>query len=78
MSVTRLCSLFALELMVKLRTLLTDFTFILKAKACYYGKRRYISDEACGVQPVTMLWVSWPIRADGACRKEGLCRKQSI
>ncbi len=41
---------FGLELMVKLRTLLTDFTFILKAKACDYGKRRYISDEACGVQ----------------------------
>ncbi len=37
-SVTRLCSPFGLELMVKLRTLLTVFTFILKAKAgdqCY-------------------------------------------
>ncbi len=30
--------------MVKLRTLLTVFTFILKAKACDYGKEHYISD----------------------------------
>ncbi len=44
-SVTRLCSPLGLELMVKLRTLLTVFTFILKAKACDYGKGRYISDE---------------------------------
>ncbi len=49
-SVTRLCSPFGLELMVKLRTLLTVFTFILKAEACDYGKGRYIS-EAC-------LWCS--------------------
>ncbi len=44
-SVTRLCSPLGLELMVKLRTLLTVFTFILKAEACDYGKGRYISDE---------------------------------
>ncbi len=31
--------------MIKLRTLLTVFTFILKAKARDYGKGRYISDE---------------------------------
>ncbi len=43
-SVTRLCSPLGLELMVKLRTLLTVFTFILKAKARDYGKGRYISD----------------------------------
>ncbi len=24
---------------------------------------------ACGVRPITMHWVSWPIRADCACRK---------
>ncbi len=77
-SVTRLCSPLRLELMVKLRTLLTLFTFILKAKARDYGKGRYISDTACGVRPITMLWVSWPIRVDCACRKEGLCRKLSI
>ncbi len=34
-----------LELMVKLRTSLTVFTFILKAKASYYGKGRYIYDS---------------------------------
>ncbi len=39
-SVTRLCSPLGLELMVKLRTLLT--VFILKAKARDYGKGRYI------------------------------------
>ncbi len=44
-SVMRLCSPLGLELMVKLRTLLTVFTFILKAKACDYGKGRYISDS---------------------------------
>ncbi len=44
-SLTRLCSPFGLELMVKLRTLLTVFTFILKAEACNYGKGRYISNE---------------------------------
>ncbi len=40
--------------MVKLRTLLTVFTFILKAEARDYGKGRYISDAACGVRPITM------------------------
>ncbi len=44
-SLTRLCSPLGLELMVKLRTLLTVFTFILKAKARDYGKGRYISDS---------------------------------
>ncbi len=53
-SVMRLCSPFGLQLMVKLSTLLTVFTYILKAKACYYGKERYISHAACGVQPITM------------------------
>ncbi len=42
-SVMRLCSPLGLELMVKLRTLLTVFTFILKAKAGDYGKGLYIS-----------------------------------
>ncbi len=77
-SVTRLCSPLGLELMVKLRTLLTVFTLILKDEARDYGKGRYISDAACGVRPITMLCASWPIRADCACRKEGLCRKRSI
>ncbi len=71
-SVKQLCSPLGLELMVKLRTLLTIFTFILKAKARDYGKGSYISDAA--VRPITMYCVSWPIRADCACRKEGLCR----
>ncbi len=44
MSVTRICSPLGLELMVKLKTLLTVFTFTLKAEAHYYGKGRYISD----------------------------------
>ncbi len=77
-SVTWLCSPLGLELMVKLRTLLTVFTFILKAEARDYGKGRYISDAACGVRPITMHCVSWPIRADCACQKEGLCRKRLV
>ncbi len=40
--------------MVKLRTLLTVFTLILKAEARDYGKGRYISDSACVVRPITM------------------------
>ncbi len=64
--------------MVKLRTLLTVFTLILKAEAGDYGKGRYISDTACGVWPITMHCASWPIRADCTCRKEGLCRKRSV
>ncbi len=46
-SVTQICSPLGLELMVKLRTLLTVFTLILKAEARDYGKGRYISDAAC-------------------------------
>ncbi len=42
-SVTRVCSPFRLELMLKLRTLLTVFIFTLKAEALDYGKGRYIS-----------------------------------
>ncbi len=71
MSVMRLCSSFGLELMVKLRTLLTVFPVILKAETRDYGKGSYISDAACGVRPITMHCASWPIRADYACRKEG-------
>ncbi len=62
--------------MVKLRTLLTVFTLVLKAEARDYGKASNNADAACGVRSITMHWVSWPIRADCACRKEGLCRKQ--
>ncbi len=35
--------------------------------------------RACDVRPITMLWVSWPIRGtDFACRKEDLCRKRCV
>ncbi len=68
--VTRLCSPLRLELMVKLMTLLTVFIFILKAEArdCVTFPTR-----ACGVRLITMHCVSWPIRADCTCWKEGLC-----
>ncbi len=42
--VTRLCSSLGLELMVKLRILLTVFIFTLKTEAHNYCKGRYISD----------------------------------
>ncbi len=71
-SVTWFCSPLGLELMVKLRTFLTFFTFILKDEARNNGKGRYISDTACGVWLITMHCSSWPIRTDCACRKEGL------
>ncbi len=57
-SVTRLRSPFRLELRVKLRTLLTDFTLVLESEAGDYGKGSYISDTACGVRPITMHCVS--------------------
>ncbi len=44
-----------MDWMVKLRTLLTVFTFILKAKARHYGKWCYISDAACGVRSINAL-----------------------
>ncbi len=44
-SVTWLCSPLRLELMLKLRTLLTVFIFTLKAEARNNGKGCYISDE---------------------------------
>ncbi len=40
-SVMRLCSPFWLELMVKLRTLLTVFTLVLKVEACDYKKGEF-------------------------------------
>ncbi len=69
---SRNCSPLRLELMVKLRTLLTIFI------ARNYGKGVTFLTCACGVWPITMLCVSWPIRAGCACWKEGLCRKQSV
>ncbi len=64
-SVTRLCSPFGLELIkltwkLKLAIMLRDVTFPM---------------HACGVRPIKMHWVCWPIRADCICCKEGLCRK---
>ncbi len=56
---SRDCSPFGLELVLNLRTLLTVFTFNLKAEARDYGKGRYIV-----VFSQSMHWVSWPIGAD--------------
>ncbi len=50
MSVRQLCCTLGLELMVKLRPLLTVFIFTSKAEAGDYGKGHYISD--------TRLWCS--------------------
>ncbi len=73
-SVTRLCSPLGLELMVKLRTLLT--VFILKDEAHDYGKGSYISNEC--------LWCSANHNALGQLANQsrlclsGLCRKRSV
>ncbi len=50
-SVTRLCSPFGLELMVKLRTLLTVFIFIL---ITIMVRGVTFPTRACGVQPITI------------------------
>ncbi len=34
--------------------------------------------SACGVRPITMHWVSWPIRADCACQKEELVENEAF
>ncbi len=73
LSVTRLCSPFGLELMVKLRTLLTVFTFILKAEADY---KKGVAFPTRGVQQITMHCASWPIRAD--CLSEGGTLKKTV
>ncbi len=75
---SRDCSPPGLELRGKQRTLLTAFTILLKAEARDYGRGRYISDVACGVQPITMHCASWPIRADCACWKEGLVENKAF
>ncbi len=67
-SVTWLCSPFGLELIkltwkLKLTIMVRGITF---------------PTRACGVRPITMHWVSWPIRADCTCWKEGLCRKPRV
>ncbi len=64
-----------LELMVKLRTLLTVVIFTLKAEAHDYCNYCTFPMRAYNVRPITMHWVSWQFRADFACWKEGLCRK---
>ncbi len=76
-SVTWLCFPFWLELMVKLRTLLTLHLFW-KLKLTIMERGVTFPTHACGVGPLTMHCASWPIRADCACRKEGLCRKRSV
>ncbi len=67
-SVTQLFSSLGLELMVKLRTVLTVFTFILKAKACDYGKGRYISDSC--------LWCSF--MSSGQSEQNVLVRRRDF
>ncbi len=62
MSVTRLCSPFGLELIKLTR----------KLKLAFMVRVVTFLTRACGVRPITMYSVSWPIRADCACRKEGL------
>ncbi len=78
LSVTWLCSPLWLELMVKLRTLLTVLHLFWKLKLAIMERGIIFPTLACGVRPITMHWVSWPIRADWACRKEGLCRKRHV
>ncbi len=67
-SVTRLCSPLGLEL-IKL-------TWKLKLVIIVRGVT--FPTRACGVWPITMHWVSWPIRADCTCWKERLCRKRRL
>ncbi len=41
-----------------------------KAEAHDYVRGIKFPTRACGVRPITMHWVSWPIRADCTCWKE--------
>ncbi len=67
-----------LELMIKLTDVINCLYIYFESWSADYGKGCYISDAVCGVRPITMLWVSWPIRADCACRKVELCRKRAF
>ncbi len=69
-SVTRLCSPFGLEQLVKLITLLTVFIFTLKAEAHDYGKGRYISD-AC-------LWFSDKLTITGQSEQTVLVERRGF
>ncbi len=61
-SVTWLCSTLGIELTVNLT---------LKLKLAIVEKGVTFLTRACGVRPITMHCVSWPIREDCACQKEG-------
>ncbi len=75
-SVTRLCSPLGLELMVKLRTLLTVFTFILKAKARDYGKGCFPFPTRAVVFGQSQCTVSAGQSEQTVLLERGLCRKQ--
>ncbi len=75
-SVTRLCSPLGLELMVKLRTLLTVFKFESWSSRLWKGALHFRRGLWCSANHNALC--QWPIRADCACRKEGLCRKRSV
>ncbi len=68
-------SMRTLEIMVKLRTLLTVCTLFWKLKLAIMERGVTFPTRARGVRPITMHCASWPIKADCACRKEGLCKK---
>ncbi len=59
----------------KTKDIINYLYFNFESWSLWLLKWTYISDAACGVRAITMHWVSWPIRADCACRKAGLCRK---
>ncbi len=82
-SVTWLCSSLGLELMVKLRTLLTVFTIILKAKARDYGKGTFSDahlwcsanyNALCQLANQSRLCLS----EGGACRKRSVWERRGI
>ncbi len=68
-------SMRTLEIMVKLRTLLTVCTLFWKLKLAIMERGVTFPTRARGVRPITMHCASWPIKADCACWKEGLCKK---
>ncbi len=62
----------------KTKDIINCLYFSFESWSSQLWKGSYISDTDCDVRPITMHWVSWPIRADCACWKEGFCRKQMV
>ncbi len=63
----------------RVRTDITNSLYLLwKLKLAIMVRGVILPTCTCSVWPIVIHWVSWPIRADCAFQKEGLCRKWCV